>query len=107
DGERHVGVKAGVRIEVLALKVNRLCGAGVQAAISGAQQSQLGEAGVVLTGGMESMSQAPHVIRGLRGGLKFGQGKLEDSLYEALLDTMCGLFMAQTAEKCAAQYNIP
>jgi acetyl-CoA acetyltransferase family protein len=105
-GARHVALKAGVPIEVPALTVNRLCGSGIQAAISGAQQIQLGEAGVVLTGGIESMSQAPHVIRGLRGGLKFGQGKLEDSLYEALLDTMCGLFMAQTAEKCAATYGI-
>jgi acetyl-CoA acetyltransferase family protein len=61
---------------------------------------------MVLAGGMESMSQAPHVIRGLRSGLKLGQGKLEDSLYEALLDPYCGLFMAQTAEKCAAKYSV-
>jgi acetyl-CoA acetyltransferase family protein len=46
-------------------------------------------------------------MRGLRNGLKLGQGKLEDSLYEALLDPMCGLFMAQTAERCAAKYSIP
>ena len=105
-GARHIGLKAGVPIAVPALTVNRLCGSGIQAAISGAQQIQLGEAGLVLTGGTESMSQAPHVIRGLRGGLKLGQGKLEDTLYECLLDTMCGLFMAQTAEKCAAQYGI-
>ena len=105
-GARHVALKAGVPIEVPALTVNRLCGSGIQAAISGAQYIQLGEAGLVLTGGMESMSQAPHVIRGLRSGLKLGQGKLEDSLYEALLDPYCGLFMAQTAEKCAAQYAI-
>ncbi|HEV8319155.1 MAG TPA: acetyl-CoA C-acetyltransferase [Vicinamibacterales bacterium] len=105
-GARHVALKAGVPIEVPALTVNRLCGSGLQAAISGAQQIQLDEAGIVLTGGIESMSQAPHVIRGLRAGLKFGQGKLEDSLYEGLLDTMCGLFMAQTAEKCAAKYGI-
>jgi acetyl-CoA acetyltransferase family protein len=52
------------------------------------------------------MSQAPHVLRGLRNGLRLNQGKLEDSLYEALLDPYCGLFMAQTAEKCAAKYNI-
>src|SRR5436189_2705135 len=71
-GARHVALKAGVPIEVPALTVNRLCGSGIQAAISGAQQIQLGEAGVVLTGGMESMSEAPHVIRGLRGGLKLG-----------------------------------
>src|SRR5918999_4332130 len=105
-GARHVALKAGVPIEVPALTVNRLCGSGIQAAISGAQLIQLGEAGVVLTGGMESMSQAPHIIRGLRNGLKLGQGKLEDYLYEALLDPYCGLFMAQTAEKCAAKYSI-
>ncbi len=85
-GARHVALKAGVPIEVPALTVNRLCGSGIQAAISGAQLLQLGEADVVLTGGIESMSQAPHVIRGLRSGLKLNQGRLEDSLYEALLD---------------------
>src|SRR6185503_1061668 len=105
-GARHVALKAGVPIEVPALTVNRLCGSGIQAAISGAQHIHLGEASMVLTGGTESMSQAPHVIRGLRSGLKLGQGKLEDSLYECLLDTMCGLYMAQTAERCAASYEI-
>jgi acetyl-CoA acetyltransferase family protein len=105
-GARHVALKAGVPIEVPALTVNRLCGSGVQAAISGAQHIQLREASIVLTGGIESMSQAPHVIRGLRPGLKLGQGRLEDSLYECLLDTMCGLYMAQTAERCAARYEI-
>ena len=105
-GARHVALKAGVPIEVPALTVNRLCGSGIQAAVSGAQLIQLGEADVVLTGGIENMSQAPHVIRGLRSGLRLGQGKLEDYLYEALLDPYCGLFMAQTAEKCAAKYGI-
>src|SRR5215213_8005177 len=105
-GARHVALKAGVPIEVPALTVNRLCGSGIQAAISGAQMIQLGEAGMVLTGGMESMSQAPHIIRGLRTGLRLGQGKLEDYLYEALLDPYCGLFMAQTAEKCASKYGV-
>ena len=106
-GARHVALKAGVPIEVPALTVNRLCGSGIQAAVSGAQLIQLDEAEIVLAGGIESMSQAPHVMRGLRSGLKLGQGKLEDSLYEALLDPYCGLFMAQTAEKCAGQYGIP
>jgi acetyl-CoA acetyltransferase family protein len=105
-GARHVALKAGVPVEVPALTVNRLCGSGIQAAVSGAQMIQLGEADIVLAGGMESMSQAPHVIRGLRTGLRLGQGKLEDYLYEALLDPYCGLFMAQTAEKCAAKYEI-
>ena len=105
-GARHVALKAGVPIEVPALTVNRLCGSGIQAAVSGAQLLQLDEAEIVLTGGIESMSQAPHVMRGLRSGLRLGQGKLEDYLYEALLDPYCGLFMAQTAEKCAGKYGI-
>ena len=105
-GARHVALKAGVPVDVPALTVNRLCGSGIQAAISGAQMIQLGEAGIVLTGGVESMSQAPHVIRGLRTGLKLGQGRLEDYLWEALLDPYCGCTMAMTAENCAAQYGI-
>ena len=105
-GARHVGLKAGVPIEVPALTVNRLCGSGIQAAISGAHMIALDEADVVLTGGVESMSQAPHVIRGLRSGLRLGQGQLEDSLWSALLDTHCGCTMAVTAEHCAAKYGI-
>src|SRR3954470_16927237 len=105
-GARHVGLKAGVPVDVPALTVNRLCGSGIQAAISGAQMIALGEADVVLTGGMESMSQAPHVIRGLRSGLRLGQGQLEDTLWSALLDTHCGCTMAVTAENCAAKYAV-
>jgi acetyl-CoA acyltransferase 2 len=105
-GARHIALRAGVPIAVPALTVNRLCGSGLQAAITGAQQIRLGDAQVVLTGGVENMSQAPHVIRGLRNGLRLGQGKLEDSLYESLLDPMCGLSMAQTAERCAEAYGI-
>ena len=105
-GARHVGLKAGVPIEVPALTVNRLCGSGIQAAVSGAQLILLDEADVVLTGGMESMSQAPHVIRGLRSGLRLGQGQLEDTLWSALLDTHCGCTMAGTAENCAAKYGV-
>ena len=105
-GARHVGLKAGLPIEVPALTVNRLCGSGIQAAVNGAQLLMLGEADVVLTGGMESMSQAPHVIRGLRNGLRLGQGNLEDTLWSALLDTHCGCTMAGTAENCAVKYGV-
>src|SRR4051795_10943480 len=105
-GARHVGLKAGVPVEVAALTVNRLCGSGIQAAISAGQMIQLGEADIVLTGGMESMSQAPHVIRGLRSGLRLGQGQLEDTLWSALLDTHCGCTMAGPAENCGAKYAV-
>jgi acetyl-CoA acetyltransferase family protein len=105
-GARHVGLKAGLPIEVPALTVNRLCGSGIQAVLSGAQHIQLGEAGVVMAGGMENMSQVPHVLRGLRTGLKLGQGKLEDWLWEGLNDPYAGCSMAITAENCAEKYGI-
>jgi acetyl-CoA acetyltransferase family protein len=105
-GARHVALKAGLPVEVPALTVNRLCGSGIQSIVSAAQLIELGEANVVLAGGMESMSQAPHVIRGARWGFKLGQGKLEDSLMVALLDPYCGCSMAATAETLALKYGI-
>ncbi|HET7209533.1 MAG TPA: acetyl-CoA C-acetyltransferase, partial [Terriglobales bacterium] len=105
-GARHVALRAGLPIETPALTVNRLCGSGMQAIVNGAQMIQLGEANIVLAGGMESMSQAPHVIRGARWGFGLGEGKLEDSLMVALLDTYCGLYMANTAELYGEQQGI-
>ena len=105
-GARHVALKAGVPIEVPALTVNRLCGSGMQSVVTAAQMIQLGEAKTVLAGGMESMSQAPHVIRGMRWGVGLGEGKLEDSLMVALLDSYCNLYMANTAELYAGQQGI-
>ena len=105
-GARHVGLKSGVPEEVPALTVNRLCGSGIQSIISGAEQILLDEAKTVLAGGMENMSQAPHVIRGARKGFKLGQGAIEDSLMVALLDSYCNLYMAQTAENLAQMYDV-
>ena len=105
-GARHVALKAGVPFDRPALTVNRLCGSGIQAIISGAQMIQLGEASTALVGGMESMSQAPHVVRGARSGFALGQGKLEDSLMVALLDTYCNTPMAGTAENLARKFEI-
>ena len=105
-GARHVGLKAGCRIDTPALLVNRLCGSGLQAIVSGAQSLILGEATYVLAGGMENMSQSPHVIRGARWGLGLGQGKLEDALWEGLTDSYNGMGMAITAENLAKRYEI-
>ncbi len=105
-GARHVALKTGIPIEVPALTVNRLCGSGMQAIVTAAQMIQLGEANVALAGGMESMSQAPHVIRGMRWGVGFGEGKLEDSLYVALTDSYCNMPMAVTAEVYAEQQGV-
>src|SRR5262252_9252786 len=105
-GARHVGLKAGLPIETPALTVNRLCGSGMQAIVNAAQMIQLDEAKVVLAGGMEAMSQAPFVIRGRDGFTLAPGGKLEDSLMVALLDTYCGLYMANTAELYGEQQGI-
>lgn len=106
---RHVALRAGVPDERPALTVNRLCGSGFEAIVQGAKEILLGGARCVLTGGAESMSQAPHVVRGARwGGLRLGEagGFFEDSLWQALLDSNCGLTMAQTAEELADRYGV-
>src|SRR5438093_10101204 len=104
---RHVGLKAGLPIETPAVTVNRLCGSGFEAITQGAQLILLGEADAVLAGGAESMSQAPHVVRGARWGLRLGpSAPLEDLLWEALKDPQCGLSMAETAENLADKYKL-
>jgi acetyl-CoA acyltransferase 2 len=103
---RHLGLGAGIPAAVPALTVNRLCGSGFQAIISGAQTLALNEGDYVLAGGTENMSQAPHVIRGARWGIPLGAGKMEDSLWSALSDSYCNLTMAETAENLARKYAI-
>ncbi|MFL6194878.1 MAG: thiolase family protein [Thermoanaerobaculia bacterium] len=105
-GARHVALKAGVPQEVPALTVNRLCGSGIQSVISGGHLILSGEAKTCLVGGMENMSQAPHVIWGARRGFKLGQGQLQDLLMIALLDSYCGQYMAQTSNNLARDYGI-
>ena len=105
-GARHVGLKAGLKTETPAVTVNRLCGSGIEAIAQAAQRILLGEATLVLAGGMENMSQAPHVVRGARTGFKLGEGKLEDSLMTGLLDSYCGCYMSDTAENVAVEYGI-
>lgn len=106
---RHVGLRSGAREDTPALTVNRLCGSGFQAVVSGAMEIMLGEADIVLCGGTESMSQAPHVVRGTRwGAQRLGPGGAfyEDLLWEALTDTFAGCSMAMTAENLAQRYSI-
>lgn len=103
---RHVGLESGVPQAVGALGVNRLCGSGFQAFITAAEMILSEQARVVLAGGTESMSQAPHVIRGARTGLALGKSQLEDTLITALFDTSPGIPMGLTAENLAEQYQI-
>uniref|UniRef100_A0A6M2DS94 Putative 3-oxoacyl coa thiolase n=1 Tax=Xenopsylla cheopis TaxID=163159 RepID=A0A6M2DS94_XENCH len=105
---RHVSLKCGIPKEVPALGVNRLCGSGFQAVVNGAQDILMGAAKVALTGGAESMSQAPYVVRNIRFGTTLGAPlQLEDALWIGLTDSYCKLPMALTAENLAAQYKIP
>jgi len=104
---RHIGLQAGLPESAPALTLNRLCGSGFQAVISAAEDILLGDSNVCLTGGTESMSQAPHVVRGARWGLRFGTpNALEDTLWESLTDTQCGFSMAETAENLADEYDL-
>ncbi len=104
---RHVGLRSGVAVEVPAVTVNRLCGSGFEAVVQGAHRLLLGEARAVLAGGTESMSQAPHVVRGARWGIRYGPSPpLEDSLFEGLRDSYGGCTMSDTAENLAVRYGI-
>lgn len=103
---RHVGLKSGTRLEVPGVTINRVCGTGIEAILTGARYILTGEANVVLAGGTENMSQVPHVIRGMRWGSPLGGPVVEDWLWDGLLDTNCGYTMAETAENLAEKYNI-
>jgi acetyl-CoA acetyltransferase family protein len=104
---RHVGLRAGLPIGVPALTVNRLCGSGFQAIVSGAQEIALEDAEICLVGGAENMSQAPHVVRGARWGIPFGKPPaFEDSLWTNLTDSYAGMPMAITAENLAEKYGL-
>jgi len=105
---RHVGLRAGLLVETPALTVNRLCGSGFEAIVQGAHLILLGEADAVLAGGAESISMAPHLVRGARWGLRLGPPPpMEDMLWSALTDSHCNMSMAQTAERLADQMDLP
>ncbi|KAA3604967.1 MAG: thiolase family protein [Planctomycetota bacterium] len=106
-GARHASLKAGLADQIPALTLNRLCGSGIQSIVSACHSLLVGETEVTVAGGMENMSQAPHLIRGAREGFRLGAApKIEDYLFESLMDPYCGFFMAQTAENLAKDYNI-
>jgi acetyl-CoA acetyltransferase family protein len=105
-GARHIGLKAGVPVPVPAVTVNRLCGSGFESLAQASQLLRLGEATMVLAGGAENMTQAPHTIRGARKGFRLGGTEMNDYLKEVLFDTLAGCEMAITAENLAEKYGI-
>jgi len=114
-GSRHAGLKAGIPHEVPMLTLSRICGSGAQSVVTGAQMIMLGEAQTVVAGGMENLSQAPHVLRGMRGNFRLGRPPqaghelskdMEDYLFTNLLDMQCGSFMAQTSDELCSRKGV-
>ena len=106
-GSRHAGLKGGIPQEVPMLTLSRICGSGIQSIITGAQMIMLEEASTVVSGGMENLSQAPHVMRGGREGWKLGRSpKVEDYMMTNLQDMTCGLFMAQTSDEICKRKGV-
>ena len=103
---RHIALKSGCPETVPALTLNRLCGSGFQSLITAAQMILLDEADIVLAGGAESMSLAPHTVRGARWGLPLGKSAMGDLLWDALVDPYVEMPMAMTAEKLGEKYGI-
>ena len=114
-GARHAGLGAGIPQEVPMLTLSRICGSGVQSIVTGAQMIMLNEAQTVVAGGMENLSQAPHVLRGMRDTYKLArppkagielEKDMEDYLFTNLLDGMCGSFMAQTSDEICKRKGV-
>lgn len=105
---RHVLLRSGIPLDKPALGVNRLCGSGFQSIVNGTQSILVGESEIVLTGGVDNMSQAPYAVRNVRFGAPPLGSKInfEDTLWEGLTDTYCKFAMGQTAENLAAKYNV-
>ena len=106
-GARHAGLKAGIPQETPMLTLSRICGSGVQSIVTGAQMIMLNEAEVVVAGGMENLSQAPHVLRGARDGWSLGRAPpVEDYMMTNLQDMTCGLYMAQTSDELCSRKGV-
>lgn len=104
---RHTALKVGMAIEKPANTVNRLCGSGFQSIVSGLHEIVVGDAGVVLTGGTDSMSACPYAVRDIRFGTKLGTDpKLEDMMWASLTDMHTKTPMGVTAENLATKYGL-
>jgi acetyl-CoA C-acetyltransferase len=104
---RQVAIKAGLPVEKTAMTLNMLCGSGLRAVAAAAQEIKAGDAGIVVAGGAESMSQAPYLLKQARSGYRMGDGSLVDSMvYDGLFEIFNGYHMGITAENLASKYGI-
>jgi acetyl-CoA C-acetyltransferase len=103
---RRAAIGAGLPVEIPAYGVNQVCGSGLRAIALGYQSIKLGDSQVIIAGGQESMSQAPHAIR-LRNGVPIGEGTLIDTMIsDGLWDAFGDIHMGITAENVANQWKI-
>jgi acetyl-CoA C-acetyltransferase len=104
---RHAALKAGLPVEVPAETINRVCGSGLQAVVHAVEAVTSGYIDLVVAGGMESMSNAPFLLKGARWGYRMGNAEVVDYMVqEGLTDAMCGCHMGVTAEEIAKRYKV-
>jgi acetyl-CoA C-acetyltransferase len=103
---RQAAIYAGLDRGTSAVTLNKMCGSGLEAVIQGARAVALGDAGLVVAGGMESMTNAPYLLPGARGGLRINDGAVVDSMvHDGLWDAYNDMHMGNCAEMCAREYD--
>ncbi len=104
---RQAAIHGGVPVEAGAMTINKVCGSGLKAVVLGTQAIKLGDAGIVVAGGMESMSNAPYLLRKARTGYRLNDGTLVDEMvYDGLWDVYNDYHMGNTGELVAEEYKI-
>jgi acetyl-CoA C-acetyltransferase len=104
---RQAAIYAGLPPEIGSFTINKVCGSGLKAVMLAAQSIKAGDADVIVAGGMENMSAAPHLIRSLRWGVKFGEASITDTMvYDGLWDVYNNYHMGITGERIAEKYGI-
>ncbi|NUM78226.1 acetyl-CoA C-acyltransferase, partial [candidate division KSB1 bacterium] len=105
---RQAAIKAGLPVETTCLTINKVCGSGLKAVMLAAQAIMVGDADIVVAGGMESMSNSPYLLSKARDGYRLGHGELVDSMIkDGLWDVYNDFHMGNAAELCARECNIP
>ena len=105
---RQAAIHAGVTVESGALTINKVCGSGLKAVVLGTQAIKLGDADIVVAGGMESMTNAPYILRKARTGYRLNDGKIVDAMvYDGLWDVFKDFHMGNTGELVAEKYKVP
>jgi acetyl-CoA C-acetyltransferase len=104
---RQAAIHGGVPASVGVMTINKVCGSGLKAVMLAAQAIKAGDAELIVAGGMESMSQAPHLVKGMRTGTKLGPGKIEDAVVlDGLWDSFNDYHMGSAAEHIVRKFGV-